>query len=69
MIIFFNDKIFRFDIYLLFNKFDLIIFIAFKMFFNDLKYDDNKCIRFRINCDIKFDNYQIKVFRLFKNII
>ena len=57
MIIFFNDKIFRFDIYLLFDKFDLIVFIAFKMFFNDLKHNDNKYIHFRINCDIKFDNY------------
>ena len=69
MIIFFNDKIFRFDIYLLLDKFDLTIFIAFKMFFNDLKYNDNKYIRFRIDCDIKFDNYQIKIFRLFKDII
>ena len=57
MIIFFDDKTLRFDVYLLFNKFDLIIFIAFKMFFNDSKYDNNKYIRFRINCDIKFDNY------------
>ena len=66
---FFDNKTFRFDVYLLFNKFNSIIFIAFKMFLNDLKYNDNKYIRFRIDCDIKFDNYQIKVFRLFKDII
>ena len=54
---FFNDKILRFNVYLLFNKFDLAIFIAFKIFFNDLKYNNNKYIRFRINCDIKFNNY------------
>ena len=69
MIIFFNDKIFRFNVYLLFNKFNLTIFIAFKMFFNYSKYDNNKCIRFRIDYDIKFDNYQMKIFRLFKDII
>ena len=57
MIIFLDDKTFRFNVYLLFNKFNLTIFIAFKMFFNDLKYDNNKYIRFRIDCDIKFDNY------------
>ena len=57
MIIFFNDKILRFNVYLLFNKFDLIIFIAFKMFFNNSKHNNNKYIRFRIDCDIKFDNY------------
>ena len=57
MIIFFNDKIFRSDVYLLFNKFNSTIFVVFKMFFNDSKHNNNKCIRFRINCDIKFDNY------------
>ena len=57
MIIFFNDKTFRFNVYLLSNKFDLIILIAFKMFFNDLKHDNNKCTRFRIDYDIEFDNY------------
>ena len=57
MIIFFDDKIFRFNVYLLFNKFNLIILIAFKIFLNNSKYDDNKCIRFRINCGIEFDNY------------
>ena len=69
MIIFFDDKIFRFNVYLLFNKSDLTIFIAFKMFFNDSKYNNNKYIRFRIDCGIEFDNYQMKIFRLFKNII
>ena len=62
MIIFLNDKIFRFNVYLLFNKFNLTIFIAFKMFFNDSKYNNNKYTRFRINYNIKFDNYQMKVF-------
>ena len=62
MITFFDDKILRFNVYLLFDKFASIILIAFKMFFNNSKYDNNKCIRFRINCDIKFDNYQMKVF-------
>ena len=57
MIIFFNDKILRFDVYLLLNKFNSTIFIAFKMFFNDSKHDNNKYIRFRIDCDIEFDNY------------
>ena len=57
MIIFFNNKILRFDVYLLFNKFDLIILIAFKMFFNDSKYNDNRYIRFRIDYNIKYNNY------------
>ena len=57
MIIFFNNKILRFDVYLLFNKFDLIILTAFKMFFNDSKYNDNRYIRFRIDYNIKYNNY------------
>ena len=57
MIIFLDDKNFRFNIYLLFDKFDLIILIAFKMFFNDSRYDNDKYTHFRIDCDIKFDNY------------
>ena len=54
---FFDDKILRFNVCLLFNKFNSIILIAFKMFFNNLKYNNNKYIRFRIDCDIEFDNY------------
>ena len=54
---FFNDNILRFNVYLLIDKFDLIIFIAFKMFFNDAKYDNNRYIRFRNDYDIKFGNY------------
>ena len=48
---------FRFNVYLLINKFDLIIFIAFKMFFNYLKHNDNRYIHFHNNYDIKFNNY------------
>ena len=69
MIIFFDDKTLRFNVYLLFDKFNLTILIAFKMFFNNSKHNNNKYTRFHIDYNIKFDNYQIKVFRLFKNII
>ena len=39
--IFFNNKTFRFNVYLLFDKFNLIIFITFKMFFKNSKYNNN----------------------------
>ena len=39
------------------------------MFFNNIKYNDYPYTRFRINYELKFDNYKIKAYRLFKNII
>ena len=59
----------RFDIYLLMNKFNKIVFVAFKIFLNNVKYSDCRYIRFRINYGLKFDNYKMKVYRLFKGII
>ena len=62
MIIFFYDKILRFNVYLLINKFNKIVFIAFKSFFNNVKYDDYKYIHLRNDYDKKYDNYKIKIY-------
>ena len=51
------------------NKSKEVIFVAFKIFFNNIKYNDYYYIRFRINYKSKFDNYKIKIYRLSKNII
>ena len=34
-----------------------------------MKYNDYRYIRFRINCESKFNNYKTKIYRLFKDII
>ena len=67
--IFLYNKTLRFNIYLLINIFNKIILIAFKIFFNNIKYNDYRYIRFRINYKSKFDIYKIKAYRLFKRII
>ena len=69
VIIFLYKKILYFNIYLLINKFNKIIFITSKIFLNNIKYNNYRYTRFRINCESKFDNYKIKTYRLFKNII
>ena len=51
------------------NKFNEIILIIFKIFFNNIKYNNYRYINFRINYKSKFDNYKIKIYRLFKDII
>ena len=51
------------------DKFNKIVFAAFKIFFNNIKYNYYYYIYFRINYESKFDNYKIKIYRLFKNII
>ena len=40
-----------------------------KYFFSNIKYNNYRYIYFYINCESKFDNYKIKIYYLFKNII
>ena len=69
IIIFLDDKILRFIINFLSNKSELTILIAFKFFLNQVEYENSKCIRLRTNCDSKYNNYKIYIFRLSKGII
>ena len=51
------------------NKFNELILAAFKAFFNNVKYNNYKCTHLRNDYDKKYNNYKMKIYRLFKEII
>ena len=69
IITFLNNFTLRSDIYLLSNKFSQFVLIVFKLFLNNIKYNDYRYTRLRSDYDTKFQNYKIEAFRLFRGII
>ena len=68
MITFLDDKTLRSTVVLLPNKEGPIVLGAFKSFLNYVEYGDCKCTRFRTDCGIEYDNYEIYAFRLTRGI-